>query len=283
MECKKNQNISYIATDHSFQFHHKSDIQPNPEDFRPHYEKGYEIFMFISGAGSYNIEGNIYELEPYSVLFMNPKELHVVNVSEYSLYERFVLTINESFLPPFMLNGVDFFSKIKFRKLGHDNKLKAETVKSSGLLALFTKLDQLLAEKSEENEIVAKCVIVQILWTINNIADTDFPKTSRMANHKVSEVLAYINTHLNDPLSLDSLSEKFFITKYHLCHIFKQATGYSIIQYVTYKKICTADKLMLEGYTPTQACFMSGFNCYSNFYKSYRKVTGKPPKSGKLK
>jgi AraC-like DNA-binding protein/mannose-6-phosphate isomerase-like protein (cupin superfamily) len=279
----KKLNINYKADDNSFHFHHKCDEQPNPTDFQLHYEIGYEIFMFISGAGSYNIEGSTYQLEPYSVLIMNSNELHVVNISKHSPYERLVLTINENFLPPFMLNGVDLFQKMKFRKLGQDNKIKAETVISSGLLELITKLYQLLEKKSPENEIVAKCVIVQILSTINNIAETDFPRTNRKANHKVIGVLEYINSHLDETLTLDSLSEKFFLTKYHLCHTFKDATGYSIHQYIAYKRIRLADRLMLEGYTPTQACFMTGFNCYSNFYKSYRKLTGKSPRSRKLK
>jgi AraC-like DNA-binding protein len=275
--------INYKTADNSFHFHHKCDEHPNPGDFQLHYEIGYEIYMFISGTGSYIIEGSTYELEPYSVLIMNSNELHVVNISNRSPYERLVLTINENFLPPFMLNGVDFFRKMKFRKLGQDNKIKAETVISSGLLELFTKLYQLLEKKSPENEIVAKCVIVQILSTINNIAETDFPRTNRKANHKVSGVLEYINSHLDETLTLDSLSDKFFMTKYHLCRTFKEATGYSINQYIAYKRIRLADKLMLEGFTPTQACFMTGFNCYSNFYKSYRKLTGKSPRSGKLK
>lgn len=283
MEGGKNMNINYKAIDNSFHFHHNYDEQPNPEDFQPHYDIGYEIYMFIRGAGSYNIEGNTYELEPYSVLIMNSNELHVVNISKYSPYERLILTINENALPPFMMNGVDFFRKMKFRKLGQDNKIKGETVIRSGLLDLFTKLKKLLENKSTENEIVAKCVIVQILWTINNIAENDIPSTNRKANYKVRSVLEYINSHLDETLSLDWLSEKFFMTKYHLCHTFKETTGYTINQYIAYKRIRLADRLMLEGYPPTQACFMSGFNCYSNFYKSYRKLTGKSPRSGKIK
>lgn len=283
MEGNKKLNIDLKAADQSFHFQHKSDEQPNPEDFQLHYDTGYEIFMFISGSGSYMIEGSTYDLEPYSILIMNSNELHVVNISNDSPYERLVLTINENFLPPFMLNGVDFFQKMKFRKLGQDNKIKAETVIKSGLLELFTKLYEILEKSSPENEIVAKCVIVQILSTINNIAETEVPSTRRKANHKMRGVLEYINSNLDESLTLDSLSEKFFMTKYHLCRTFKEATGYSINQYISYKRIRLADKLMLEGFTPTQVCFMTGFNSYSNFYKSYRKLTGKSPRSGQLK
>ncbi len=283
MESINGTRVHYASTDGSFFFHHVRDERPDQENFKLHYEKGYEIYMFVSGTGSYTVEGSRYELEPYSILMMNSKELHVLNISPESPYERMVLTINENFLPPFMAGGVDFFRTIKYRKLGQDNKIKAETVTESGLLILFENLQNLLERESAENEIVAKCVIVQILATINQIAETALPKTPVKANRKIGTMLEYINTHLEQPLTLDSLSERFYLTKYHLCRTFKETTGFSVNQYITYKRIRLADERMMEGYSPTQACFMAGFNSYSNFFKSYRKLTGKSPRSGQVK
>jgi AraC-like DNA-binding protein len=281
MKDNRKQSFFAGAADGSYRFHHSRDERPNPRDYKPHYENGYEIYMFINGEGSYTIEGSRYELEPYSILLMNPNELHVLNISEQSPYERIVFGINESFLPPFMLNGVDFFRCFKFRKLGHGNQLKSETVRGAGLVQLFEKLQSLLERKTPENELVAKCVIVEILSAINQIYEADHPASHRSANHKVRAVLEHINANLDEQLNLDLLSEKFFVTKYHLCRIFKEETGFSINQYITYKRIHMADALMQEGNTPTQACFMSGFNCYSNFFKSYRKLTGKSPRKSK--
>jgi AraC-like DNA-binding protein/mannose-6-phosphate isomerase-like protein (cupin superfamily) len=281
MEGNSRQNVHYNSADGSFRFHHVRDECPNPLDFKLHYEKDYEIYMFISGDGSYTIEGSKYELEPYSILMMNANELHVLNISNELPYERMVLIINENFLPPFMLNGVDFFRAIKYRKLGQDNQLKGDTVINSGLLALFKKLQKLLIQKNMENEFVAKCVIVEMLSTINQYAETDMARTYINANHKIGGVLEYINSNLDEQLTLDLLSEEFFITKFHLCRTFKEVTGFSINQYISYKRIHMADRLMLEGNTPTQACYMSGFNCYSSFFKSYRKLTGRSPRSGK--
>lgn len=277
---------NYVSADQTIRYCHSRDERPKQAHFRPHYESGFEIFMFISGSGTFTVEGNRYELEPYSILMMNSDELHVLNISEDLPYERIVFTISEGFLPPFMLNGVDFFRAIKYRKPGQGNQIKAETVMSSGLLELIRRLEeQYLANPSDENEIVAKCVLVQILSTINRIADSAVPQGSKSAkrtsNYKVGDVLEYINSNLDRSLTLDELADRFYLTKYHLCRTFKEATGYSVNQYITFKRIRMADGLMLEGHTPTQACFMSGFNSYSNFFKSYRKLTGKSPRSGK--
>jgi len=283
MESPIKRFVHYHAPDGSLSFYHSRDERPDPEHFKPHYENGYEIYMFISGKGTYTVEGSRYELEPYSLLMMNSNELHVLNISEEMPYERIVVNISESFLPPFMLSGVDFFRSFRFRELGHNNQIKAETVKGFGLLQIFEKLQKLLKTPTAEDEFVARCVVVELLSAINRIGDTSLSKTHKYkkANHKIGELLEYINSNLDESLSLDSLSERFFLTKYHLCHIFKEETGFTINQYITYKRIHMADKLMLEGFTPTQACFMSGFNCYSNFFKAYRKLTGVSPRNGK--
>ncbi|WP_426454223.1 AraC family transcriptional regulator [Paenibacillus sp. S-38] len=277
-------NHYYAASDASFHYHHARDERPNPQSFKPHYEQGFEIYMFLSGSGSYTVEGSRYELEPCSLLIMNSNELHVLNISENQPYERIVLLLNENLLPPFMLNGVDFFRTIKFRKLGENNQILADTVRSSGLLELFGRLQRLLGPagpRSAENEFVAKCVIVEILSTFNELAESERPQASRKSGGKIHAVLEYINANLEEDLSLDLLAETFYITKYHLCHTFKEATGYSVNQYITYKRVRMADGLMLQGFSPTQACFMSGFNTYSNFFKSYRRLTGKSPRNGR--
>lgn len=277
------QTFSYASSDGTFRYNHAREERPNPDDYKPHYEKGYELYMFVNGSGSFTIEGSRYDLEPYSVLMINSNELHVVHIAAEQPYERIVLSLNENIWPPFMLNGVDFFRAFKFRKLGQNNQIKAETAIGAGLPELVGKLQAMLEQRTAEHEVLAKCVILEILHTINRIAETKLPATHRSANQKVGAVLEYINANLNEPLNLDALAEAFFVTKYHLCRIFKDITGFSINEYITYKRIHRADGLMLEGYTPTQACFMSGFNNYSNFFKAYRKLTGKSPRSGKGK
>lgn len=275
-------SLSYHAKDQSFRLHHTRDERPNPQHFFLHYEQGYELYMFISGAGSFSIEGNLYKLEPYSILMINSNELHALHIDENLPYERIVVSFNESIMPPIMLSGVDLFRSFKYRKLGQNNQIPAEQVRTSGLLDLMNKLTELLRHPNAENEFVAKCVMVQVLHTINTLAESQIeltdpsPKTT-----KIHDMIEYINAHLDQPLGLDELSHRFFVTKYHLCRVFREATGFSINQYITYKRVHRADELMRQGHPMTKACFLAGFNSYSNFYRSYRKLTGKSPRDGK--
>ncbi|MCI3923882.1 AraC family transcriptional regulator [Paenibacillus sp. TRM 82003] len=283
MNVKDHRDVRFAATDGSFRFGHVRYEHPNPQDFAPHYETDYEIYMFISGEGSFTIEGSRYELEPYSVLLLNSNELHVVNISDQSPYERIVLTFGEKLLPPFLADGIDFFRAMKRRDPGRDNRIEASDVVESGLLGLFEKLTQLLAERSPGCEFVAKCIIVQMLWTIHRLAERKQSSPARKDHPKIGEVLEYVNARLDQELDLDSLAGTFFINKYHLCRLFKEVTGYTINQYIVYKRVRLADELMRSGHPPTQACFMSGFKSYSNFFRSYRKLTCRSPKEARIR
>ena len=45
---------------------------------------------------------------------------------------------------------------------------------------------------------------------------------------KIVEILDYINTHLHEQITLDSLEERFYVSKYHLCHLFRKNTGVTV-------------------------------------------------------
>lgn len=276
-------SFRFLSGDQSFHFFHSLDANPDPNKFGLHYEDKYEIYMFLSGTGSFTVEGNKYELQPYSILLLNPNELHVAQISHLDPYERIVLHIHESFLPPFLLGGIDFFKVFNFRKLGYNNQISPQLVKECGLPQLFERLEEHLKIGTDEDEFVAKCIIVQILSALNRVTAKNGDGIKQRGDVKAKAVIEYINKRLDESLTLDELAEHFFVTKYHLCRLFKEATGYSINQYITYKRIRMADALMVEGHTPTQACYLSGFNNYSSFYKAYRKLTGQTPRKGKAK
>ena len=88
----------------------------------------------------------------------------------------------------------------------------------------------------------------------------------------------YINENLTAPLTLDSISERFYMNKYHLCRIFKKHTGLTINKYITHKRIVMVKNLYREGKTLFQVSVESDFGNHSNFYKMYVNKTGHSPR-----
>ena len=79
------------------------------------------------------------------------------------------------------------------------------------------------------------------------------------------------------------LCEKFFVSKYYLCHIFKESTGLTVHEYVKQKRLNLAKEFVSDGKTLTEAAILSGFSDYSSFYRAYTKEHNQKPKlSGRI-
>lgn len=96
-------------------------------------------------------------------------------------------------------------------------------------------------------------------------------------NDQVNQIIAYINEHLAENLTLDSLAEQFYISNYHLGHLFKQFTGLSLYQYIMKKRLTVARNMLTLGAPVTTSCIECGFNDYSNFLKAFKREFGCNP------
>jgi len=59
-------------------------------------------------------------------------------------------------------------------------------------------------------------------------------KESIEYNEKITKLIKYINDNLNQKFNLETLAKKFYLDKYYLSHLFKENTGFSILQYINY-------------------------------------------------
>ena len=91
------------------------------------------------------------------------------------------------------------------------------------------------------------------------------------------KIIRYVNKHLCEKLTLDTVCERFYISKPQLCRIFKKATGTTMGQYITIKRLVTARKLINDGAKPTSVYSECGFGDYSTFYRAYVKNFGEAP------
>ena len=94
----------------------------------------------------------------------------------------------------------------------------------------------------------------------------------------MQKILDYINENYVKIVNLDEISEKFYITKSHLCRIFKKTAGLSVIKYINGLKIQKAcyllDKTELS---ITEIAFECGYNSTMYFCRIFKQLTGFSP------
>ena len=93
----------------------------------------------------------------------------------------------------------------------------------------------------------------------------------------VSEICKYINSNLTRDLSLEQLSEKYYISKTHLNRLFKANVGTTVGQYIKLKRLFYAKELLAQGRHPTEVYSLCGFRDYSTFFRAFKNQFEKAP------
>lgn len=225
---------------------------PSNSHFQLHTHDDYEIYMFLEGDTKYIVEEKIYSLTPGDVIVIRKHEMHRAFHNTQSPYHRFVLMVSPEF---FQQNHCPEY-EAQFINTGIDNKISAESVRSGGLYDAFLRLKKYSRDFTLTDTPAIRSVIVEILYLINNIRSFE---VSDVSHKQLKPVIAFLNSHYTENISLDELEKQFFVSKYHLCRLFHQNTGLTIHQYLTRKRLTLASEIINTGKSLSEAAALSGF------------------------
>ena len=94
----------------------------------------------------------------------------------------------------------------------------------------------------------------------------------------IAKLEAYIGGHYTEDLTIDRLSRLFYISPYHLSHLFKEQTGYSLKQYILRRRIGEAQTRLYSTRDSVQQIAASvGFEDAGYFSRLFTKYIGLPP------
>ena len=248
-----------------------------------HLHDSCEIFMALSPNIRYHVEGRAYDLDAGDVIITNEKEIHRPVTIGGGIYERRLVQFKPVIFSHFFsknYNPLDIFEK---RQLGQNNKIALSAVENNPVYLLFDEIEELYNKKNARNMTLIKALIVKLLSELeeqyhkNVFSDEEGQKT----DERIEQVIAELNASFDKPFSLEEISRGHFMDKYYLCHLFKEVTGFSLLEYVQSKRIQQAKMYISQGVGIMEAARLSGFEEYSNFYKTFTKLVKLPPKKYK--
>ncbi len=253
-----------------------------PTTFPNHIHNHYEIYTLHSSHARFKVEGQIYELTKGDFMIFNSREFHNISFDLQEPYDRTTMGFTREYLDNFNQSQYDLYAGLDFRKLGFGNHIPAHLAQRAGLSQHVAALEHYAFGNQPEKPLMLQCLMLQILITINHlVSKVLYSASTHSNNEKMVEIIQYINRHLSSDLSLDALASRFYISKYHLSHLFSASTGFSVKQYISNKRVQYAQKLISEGMSTLDACVTAGFNDYSSFYKAFKKLYHASPKSAK--
>lgn len=253
--------------------HYYCDENPNKESFKMHTHDTCELYIFVYGKGKFLIEGNEYPLSNGDILLLRPAESHYIDIDPSRPYERFSVHFSENFFKAFDKDNLLLEPFIK-REVGTFNRYSRDDFKPE----IYNLLVQNLLGESQNRHLQISCNLLSLLNEIYNVYKSH-RATDTHGESPTQQIVRYINNHINDNITLDTICNKFYISKAQLCRSFKAATGSTVQNYINAKRLVNAKRMLSGGVSPTRAAALCGFNDYSVFYRAFFKEYGKAPKT----
>lgn len=269
--------IRYKEINELINYRHNRTEKPVHTDF--HLHNFFEIYFFISGNVNYFIEKKVYKLNYGDLLLINNLEIHKPSFSSPEPYERIVIHFDAS-IPQYM-SSPDFKLLNCFlnRPAGEQNLIRPSIKQLNEIMKLFNRLEALGDETSNGSDVLRLACFLELLVFINRVFSSNLISDFEEPNvpEKLLPVLDYIDSNLEKDLSLKFLEQHFYINRFYLTRLFKKVTNSTLHEYIQYKRISKAKKLLSDGYNVTEACMKSGFNDYSNFLRMFKRTVGISP------
>lgn len=278
MMRKKTQRFDPRQTMHreDYEIFHYHDAKI--EDVPLHHHDFYEVYYFLSGTVDYLVEGISYTLLPGDLLLISPMDLHRPLVAPGEGYERIVLWIDAAYLDSLLPSGelrACFESGRRLYRSAH-----------TSVPQLMERLGEAFAMQSTPADgLCSRGLFLQLMAELLHLTtgrgesaggDVSVPPL-------VQEALRYIAENYREELSLDALATRFFVSKYHLSHSFRDAVGVSVYRYILLKRLQNAKQRLSTGEAPGEVCRACGFQNYTNFYRAFRQLYGLSPQEAQEK
>lgn len=226
----------------------------------------YLFFIIQSGSGSLIYDGKTYELTTGDCIFIDCKKPYTHTTST-DLWQ----------LKWCHFNGLGMASIYsKYLERGGQPCFRPDS--PTAFDAILTSLYR-IAESSDHirdmkiNECLAAllCSLMQESWQ----PESQHGSTRRQ---DLTQVRTYLDEHYAEKITLDDLSERFYINKFYLVRLFKEQYGQSVNHYVQQLRITKAKQLLrFTDKTVELIGLECGLGAHSYFTRTFKKVEGMTP------
>ena len=244
-----------------------------------HYHTFHKIIEFLGGESGYGVEGKQYLLQPGDLVLVPQGCIHRPEAEPNAPYERRILYLSPEFL---RRAGGSCDLATCFDRAREEFRFVVHPADGTGG-GQFTALEHAEREDAFGRELLAQSLLFQFLIGLNRAMAGNTLQYAKPAayDRKIESILRYLSEHLTEPVSIDDLAARFFVSKYHMMRQFRAQTGYTIHGYLTGKRLMFARAMIAAGTPVLQASEESGFGDYSAFLRAYRKQFGAAPNQEK--
>lgn len=92
--------------------------------------------------------------------------------------------------------------------------------------------------------------------------------------NQLNRMVDYIENHLAEDLSIETLSQISGNSLYHVSKVFLYLSGYSVSEYIKNRRLSEANKALLEGKSVTDVSLRYGYQSLDGFTRAFKRYSG---------
>lgn len=263
---------------------------PDGFSVKQHWHSNMEIILIRKGSYWCELDLAVHQLEKDDIVIINSQQLHQLvgqgqdTAHDVLLFDPNILDFSypdewqETWIRPFLKHELAFKNILSPTEPGY-----------ADFYVLFDKMLKWSLEKPEGWYIHCKLFLLQMFalaaeYRILLSADQDRSKTELRKINDYKTIVAYMEEHFHERISLRRLASVIPCNPQYLCRFFKEVSGVSPIQYLIGYRIERASHLLVNTTLPIlQIALDCGFENASYFIRKFKEVKGCTPKEFRQK
>ncbi|MGL5434717.1 MAG: AraC family transcriptional regulator [Lachnospiraceae bacterium] len=252
-----------------------------------HFHESYELYILLEGERYYFIDKETYLVKAGMAVLVSRNQIHKTSMAGDSYHDRMLLQMDGKAFQPFMqLTGTETMESL-FEQLKGVVEYTEEDW--AAVVWLLSQIKHEMKQRKVGYEPIVKMMVIHLLTLTarNRSAQrTTLPRLFSQENYQaqtprhltIRQVTTYLLNNYQKRESLEALAARFYVSKSYLCRIFKEVTGFTIIEYQNLARIKAAQKLLAETALPvTEVAARVGFESITYFERVFKKHTDQRP------
>ncbi|MBR2353597.1 MAG: helix-turn-helix domain-containing protein [Clostridia bacterium] len=233
------------------------------KDFPIHWHSFFEIEILLSGSGRSRVNDVTYEMTEYPVFLLTSTDFHDLEV------DRFTRLLNVTFDEE-MIDEKDLallMSQHTERAYAMDEEDYERIVKAAELLL-------------HEYRIDGDCQKPLLQYLLRCILRQNYSNDASLGGEQsrgIKRAIMYMELHFREPVSLERLAAEAGYHPSYFSELFRRVTGEGYLAMLTRLRLSHAKALLANGFSVSDACFLSGFGSLSQFGSVFKAQCGMSP------
>ncbi|SCX98580.1 helix-turn-helix transcriptional regulator [Butyrivibrio sp. INlla14] len=248
-----------------------------------HLHPYYEMMFLLAPNATHLIEGVPYNIHMGDFVLLAPSVMHKSVYYKGEPSKRVIIDFMYPLDKPETADAYreilkPFHADLPIYRFDFQDQQRLIDILNS--LFIFSKEHKYYGNPADEFYIHNK--FQELLYTFYDLRNKNIYTNDQSYNsiqQKMYEISSYIHTHYDENISLDALSEQFFISSSYLSREFKHVTGFNLSNYIQLTRIKNAQyQLISSNKKISQIAEECGFSSFSQFNRIFNKISGASPR-----